>query len=630
MSATTGVAVVGAGHWGPNLIRNFHDHPQSEVRWVIERDATRLEEVRARFPGVRVASDVHAALGDPRVDAVVVATPTSTHHEVVKAALLAGKHVLVEKPLATDVHHGEELVELGHRAGRVLMVGHVFLYNAAVREVRHYIESGTLGRVYYVSMVRTNLGPIRGDVNAAWDLASHDVSIANYWLQAEPVGATAWGGAWLNEGIEDAVFATLRYPNGVLAHLHASWLHPRKARDITVVGDRRDADLRRLESHRAAAPVRQAGDGDAGPSVRRYLRVVSRQRARRRHHDPQGHGRRAPEGRVRPFPRVRPRGDAAAHRRHRGARRSAGARGDPALVAGRRPGGARRVIPLVDLGAQRDEIGAEVDEGFASVLARTAFVLGDEVEHFERELAAYVGVRHCIGVANGTDALELVLRATGVGAGDEVVVPANTFIATALAVVRAGATPVFVDCDPIHHLIDPAALRVGARTRAIIAVHLYGQIAPMEALAAAAPGVTLIEDAAQAHGAQRRGRQAGSFGAAAGTSFYPAKNLGGYGDGGGVLTDSAAVAERVRALRNYGGVTKYRHTTLGMNSRLDTLQAVVLRAKLKRLTAWNAARSRGGGAIRRAPRRRAGCDPAAYRAREPARLASLRRSRSAA
>jgi predicted dehydrogenase len=157
----------------------------------------------------------------------------------VKAALDAGKHVLVEKPLATDVRHGEELVALGQRAGRVLMVGHVFLYNTAVREVRRYIESGALGRLYYVSMVRTNLGPIRGDVNAAWDLASHDIAIANYWLAGEPVSATAYGGAWLNEGIEDAVFATLRYPDGVLAHLHASWLHPRKSRDITVVGDRR-------------------------------------------------------------------------------------------------------------------------------------------------------------------------------------------------------------------------------------------------------------------------------------------------------------------------------------------------------------------------------------------------------
>ena len=234
-----GVAVIGAGHWGPNLIRSFHDNPRSEVRWVVDRDATRLEEVRARFARVRVSSEPAEAFRDGQVDAVVVSTPTVTHYEIVKAALASGKHVLVEKPIATEARHAEELWELALQAQRVLMVGHVFLYNVAVQEVKRYIEAGELGRIYYASMVRTNLGPIRMDVNAAWDLASHDIAIVNYWLGSEPVSATAYGGAWLNPGIEDAIFATLRYPDGVLAHLHASWLHPRKARDVTVVGDRR-------------------------------------------------------------------------------------------------------------------------------------------------------------------------------------------------------------------------------------------------------------------------------------------------------------------------------------------------------------------------------------------------------
>jgi predicted dehydrogenase len=233
------VAVVGAGHWGPNLIRNFHDDPRSEVAWVVDRDAARLAEVRARFADVAVSEHAADAVGDPGVDAVVVATPTITHYEIVKAALTAGKHVLVEKPIATEVRHAEELAALARRAGRVLMVGHVFLYNAAVREVKRYLDGGELGHVYYVSFVRTNLGPIRVDVNAAWDLASHDIAIGNYWFGSEPESATAYGGSWLNPGVEDAVFATLRYPNGILAHLHASWLHPRKARDVTVVGDRR-------------------------------------------------------------------------------------------------------------------------------------------------------------------------------------------------------------------------------------------------------------------------------------------------------------------------------------------------------------------------------------------------------
>ena len=233
------IAVVGAGHWGPNLIRNFHDDPRSEVLWVVDRDEARLKEVRARFASVATSVDVADALRDGRVDAVVVATPTATHYELVRAALGAGKHVLVEKPIATEVAHAEELCALAEGSGRVLLVGHVFLYNAAVRAVKRYLDAGELGRVYYVSLVRTNLGPIRRDVNAAWDLASHDIAIMSYWFDAEPETASATGGAWLNPGIEDAVFATVRYPGNVLAHLHASWLHPRKARDVTVVGDRR-------------------------------------------------------------------------------------------------------------------------------------------------------------------------------------------------------------------------------------------------------------------------------------------------------------------------------------------------------------------------------------------------------
>lgn len=233
------VAVIGAGHWGPNLIRNFHDKQKSVVACVVDRDEARLKQVKARFPDVEVANDASAALGNPAVDAVVVATPTTTHFALVKQALEAGKHVLVEKPITTSGAQARELCALAEQKGRVLLVSHVFLYNAAVQRIRGFLQEGALGRIYYVSMVRTNLGPIRMDVNAAWDLASHDISIANYWLDAEPVSVSAVGGVWINPGIEDAIFATLRYPNNVLVNLHASWLNPRKSRDITVVGDKK-------------------------------------------------------------------------------------------------------------------------------------------------------------------------------------------------------------------------------------------------------------------------------------------------------------------------------------------------------------------------------------------------------
>jgi predicted dehydrogenase len=236
---TVRIAVIGAGHWGPNLIRNFDNAPVSSVVLVAERDAKRASQVRARFPHVEVTESTETVVKDPRIDAVVVATPTSTHYSIVKEALRAGKHVLVEKPITTKAEEADELTTLAERAGKVLMVGHVFVYNQAVQKVRSYIEAGELGRIYYISMVRTNLGPIRMDVNASWDLISHDVSIVNYWLQSQPVSASAVGGTWINAGIEDAVFATLRYPLGVLVNVHASWLNPRKARDIVIAGDKR-------------------------------------------------------------------------------------------------------------------------------------------------------------------------------------------------------------------------------------------------------------------------------------------------------------------------------------------------------------------------------------------------------
>jgi len=233
------MAVVGAGHWGPNLIRNFENPPASVVKTVVDRDRGRLDQVRARFPQVQVTDQFDGVLADAEIDAVVVATPTSTHHAIVKAALGAGKHVLVEKPITTRTDQALELTALAEKMNRVLMVGHVFIFNQAVQRVRTYIQSGELGRIYSISMVRTNLGPIRMDVSASWDLISHDVSIVNYWLGEDPRTVSAVGGTWINPGIEDAVFATLRYPGGVLVNVHASWLNPRKARDITVAGDKR-------------------------------------------------------------------------------------------------------------------------------------------------------------------------------------------------------------------------------------------------------------------------------------------------------------------------------------------------------------------------------------------------------
>ncbi|WP_328468576.1 DegT/DnrJ/EryC1/StrS family aminotransferase [Actinoplanes sp. NBC_00393] len=247
-------------------------------------------------------------------------------------------------------------------------------------------------------------------------------------------------------------------------------------------------------------------------------------------------------------------------------------------------------IPLVDLAAAHAEVAAEVETGFKRVLAETAFVGGAEVAAFEQEYAAFSGLPHCVGVANGTDALELALRAVGVGPGAEVILPANTFIATAEAVARAGAAVVLVDCDPQTYLIDveAALAAVTPATRAIVPVHLYGQLAPVEELRNGLGGrdVAIVEDAAQSQGATRHGRGSGADGIAA-TSFYPGKNLGAYGDAGAVTTASEQWATTVRTLGSHGGLRKYHHDLIGVNSRLDGLQAVVLRAKLARLAGWN-------------------------------------------
>lgn len=248
-------------------------------------------------------------------------------------------------------------------------------------------------------------------------------------------------------------------------------------------------------------------------------------------------------------------------------------------------------VPFLDLRAGHAELRDELDAAYRRVLEGGHFILGPEVELFEREFAAYCGTRHCVGVANGFEALRLILEGAGIGRGDEVIVPAQTFIATWLAVSAVGARPVPVDVERDSGNIDPNRIEEGinSRTRAILAVHLYGRPARMAEIGGLARrhGLLVFEDAAQAHGAAYHGRRAGSLGAAAAFSFYPAKNLGALGDGGAVTTDDDSLAERIRMLRNFGSMTKYEHEIKAGNSRLDEFQAAFLRVKLRALDSWN-------------------------------------------
>lgn len=249
------------------------------------------------------------------------------------------------------------------------------------------------------------------------------------------------------------------------------------------------------------------------------------------------------------------------------------------------------MIPFLDVHAAYVELRNDIDEAIHRVLDDGVYILGDEVAAFEREFAAYCGAEHCAGVGNGLDALRLGLLALGVNPGDEVIVPSNTYIATWLAVSQCGAIPVPVEPDPATHNLNPACLEdaITSRTRCVIPVHLYGQPADLEPILAiaAAHGIAVLEDAAQAHGAKYKGKRVGAHGDAVAWSFYPGKNLGGIGDGGAVTTNNQELADRVRILRNYGSRTKYVNEIRGINSRLDPLQAAILRVKLRCLDQWN-------------------------------------------
>jgi len=234
-----GVAVVGAGYWGPNLIRNLAEAPGARLAAIVDRDARRLETVGRRYPGTELHADLREVLRDDSIRAVVVATPAATHHDLALEAMEAGKDVLVEKPMGRTVEECRSLIACAERNGRILMAGHTFIFNAAVRCIKELFDSGELGDILYVYASRVNLGRIRTDVNALWNVAPHDISIVNHVLGEEPTRVRAMGRSFLQPGIEDVAFAMFEYPSGAVVHIHSSWLDPSKVRKATFVGSRK-------------------------------------------------------------------------------------------------------------------------------------------------------------------------------------------------------------------------------------------------------------------------------------------------------------------------------------------------------------------------------------------------------
>ncbi|MFN8176558.1 MAG: Gfo/Idh/MocA family oxidoreductase [bacterium] len=269
MADNVGLAVVGAGYWGPNLVRNAAETAGASLEVVCDVDEDRLRKIGRRFPGVRLCTGFADVLADDKVDAVIVATPAATHHDLALRALRAGKDALVEKPLAMTVRDARELVEVAEAKKRILMTGHTFIYNAAVRLIRDLVKSGEIGEVLYIYSSRVNLGQVRKDVNALWNVAPHDISITNFVLGEAPRTARAMGRAFLQPDIEDVVFAVFEYPSGTIAHVHSSWLDPSKVRRTTFVGSKKMVVYDDVESEGKVKiydkGVRRAGpDGEYG------------------------------------------------------------------------------------------------------------------------------------------------------------------------------------------------------------------------------------------------------------------------------------------------------------------------------------------------------------------------------
>lgn len=277
-----GIAVIGCGYWGPNHVRTFSGLPDCRVT-AVDVDVTRLARLSQSFPAIRVEANFERILEDSAIDAVVIATPTQTHFDLVRRALLAGKHVLCEKPLCTETAAARQLVTLAVERRLVLMVGHIFLFNPGIEAIKELFLQDELGEIRYCSATRTNLGPIRSDVNVAYDLAAHDIAIFNWLLDEIPEDVSGQGGAWLQRGIEDVAFIQLRYPGGCLAHIHSSWLNPNKVRQITVVGSQRmltwddlDASSPVTIYDRGAVATNSTGSFSGSPKVQTWDLEVCR------------------------------------------------------------------------------------------------------------------------------------------------------------------------------------------------------------------------------------------------------------------------------------------------------------------------------------------------------------------
>eukprot|EP00930_Biecheleria_cincta_P033348 TRINITY_DN230_c0_g2_i1.p1 TRINITY_DN230_c0_g2~~TRINITY_DN230_c0_g2_i1.p1 ORF type:complete len:764 (+),score=169.15 TRINITY_DN230_c0_g2_i1:81-2294(+) len=620
---TSHVALLGAGYWGKNYIRIMSQMQQKgkiKFAGVFEADSKSRENLRFNYPDVRFVESLDTFLNDKTIDAFVIVTPASTHANVIEQALNAGKNILVEKPLTVDTKSSQKCCELAKEKGLRLMVGHTFLFNSSVRELKRQVEDPEFGKMHYIHCKRTNLGPIRHDTSVIWDLAPHDISIILFLMQSlgkKLQKVSAVGSKNLGGKFEDTAWIHMMFEDNVVAQVHVSWLDPHKVRDVVVVSDKkrlafddmdgrhpvkifmkgveyvpgwgdqtfnltvRDGDIH-IPNIKSSEPLseqfehflasiqdksmKNASPGEFGVEVVAVLEAAEISMAKS--------------------------GQAVLMSDVMG-QTNGSAGGCPHSVP---PARCERTgdIPLVDIQAAYRTVKPEVDEAVAKVFAQGCFIEGPNCKEFETEFAKYIGVKHCIGVNSGTDALYLAYRYLGLEPGDEIITQANTFIATCLGATTLGAKIKLVDVEPATGQIDASKIEaaITPKTKIIVPVHLYGHAANMEAIVEIAKKhkLKVVEDASQGHGAYFKDKRVGGFGDAGCFSFYPGKNLGAFGDGGALVTNDDALAARIRAWRAWGAVKKYHHTEKGGNSRLDTVQAAILTCKLRKLDAGNAKR----------------------------------------
>lgn len=567
------LGLIGCGYWGKNYVKTLENIPYAKLKYVYDRAQPSI----AIPQEIIFTQKIEDILNDKEIEGVIIAIPARNIFEITKKCLEAGKHVLMEKPMTDKSEKAKELVDLSREKNLVLMVGHVFIYHPAVTKMKEIIDSGELGKILYIYSIRAAPGPVRNfdEINVLWDLAPHDISIFLYLLGKNPDRVEGFSSNFLREGIIDSASFKLGFED-IDAEAHVRWIDAEKARKFTVIGDKKIAVF----------------DDLAEEKLKIYNKKVIFENK----------------------PKIIDEGAYASEISNTSPLENECRHFIECIEQGRKPltdgesgydvvrilerieeifknkNNNKMNIKFLDLSRIHNPIRQEIMDEISKVIDTNSYILGNKVEEFENNFAKFHGLNYGIGVDSGTSAIELGLKALGIGEGDEVIVPANTFIATALAVSLTGASPVFVDCDESYN-IDARKIEsnITGRTKAIIPVHLYGQAADMDEIIDIAKkyNLKIIEDACQAHGATYKGKKVGNFSEMACFSFYPGKNLGGMGDGGMILTNNKEIADKLKMLRNYGQSRKYYHDFLGYNRRLDGMQAAILDVKLKHLEIWN-------------------------------------------